>query len=80
MSVPQTADFVTDDQDQVQERKETISEKEWNRCAKFAKEYRDRYPKSIRNGVPSKSMIPSKPLKAEEKEKKSKTEEKNGES
>ena len=44
--------------------------KEWDRCAKFAKEYRDRYPKSIRNGVPSKSMIPSKPPKEDEKEKK----------
>ena len=74
---PIIADFVTEDKERLHERKSTISEEEWERCTRLAQEYRDLYPKSIRNGTPSQSMVPSKTPEQEANEKQSEPIEKN---
>lgn len=62
---PVIADFFTEDKERLSKRKATISEDEWERCARFGNEYRDRYPKSFRNGAPSQSEIPKEPKAGE---------------
>jgi hypothetical protein len=57
---PIIAEFVTDDQNRVRQRKAQIAEEEWQRCVTLGKEYRDRFPSVSRNGSPARSMIPSK--------------------
>ena len=50
------ADFVTDDLQRLNERKSSISEEEWMRCASLGAEYLTRFPDRFRNGIPRKSF------------------------
>jgi hypothetical protein len=58
---PIIADFVAESPERVRQRKAQISEAEWQRCADFGKEYRERLPSCFRDGSPMRSMIPCKP-------------------
>jgi hypothetical protein len=55
---PIIADFVTDDQERVRQRKTAISESEWQRCSELAKEHHQQCPQKTRDGSPLRSMLP----------------------
>ncbi len=58
---PLIADFLTEDEDRLDERKGGISEREWERTLLLAREYLARFPGLARDGRPMLCGIPARP-------------------
>ncbi len=56
---PLIAEFLTDDQKRLAERKSQINEKEWRRAEKMGRDYLKRYPGVARDGRPVYSSYPA---------------------
>ncbi|HHH76633.1 MAG TPA: hypothetical protein ENL03_06385 [Phycisphaerae bacterium] len=56
---PLIAEFLTEDYDQVEARKNHISDEEWQRAFIMGKEYMNRYPGVARDGRPAHASFPA---------------------